>query len=235
MLARAAAGRRLRLSDACLLVQVLPRRRLKRDCSWWQSQVQDRAVLQAARRLLRRRGADWNLRQILFPVRALRTDLFAPDCSEGSGLDWTILHQFSCSQRPFAVQVNKNRGGQRTMTVLMYLNAAEARFDAPWNTLAANRRAALLPFRFRMSAALRRSPDHLPPPGSAFIQEGGETIFPLAGGGGQCKCGNTMQKGLCVKPRKGSAVLFMSLTPAGVEDARSLHGSCDVVKVRGRQ
>lgn len=47
-----------------------------------------------------------------------------------------------------------------------------------------------------------------------------------------CKCGKEMQKGLCVKPRKGSAVLFMSLTPSGGEDGRSLHGSCDVVKAR---
>lgn len=40
-----------------------------------------------------------------------------------------------------------------------------------------------------------------------------------------------MQKGLCVKPRRGSAVLFMSLTPSGGEDGKSLHGSCDVIKV----
>lgn len=85
----------------------------------------------------------------------------------------------------FADQFNKDRGGQRTATVLMYLTEPE---------------------------------------------DGGETIFPLAGGAEMCDCGGSRQKGLCVKPRKGNAVLFWTMTPDGHEDDATLHGSCEVVK-----
>ena len=60
-------------------------------------------------------------------------------------------------------------------------------------------------------------------------EAGGETIFPFVGKG-ECSCGGSMQRGLCVTPRKGNAVLFWTMTPTGKEDEASMHGSCDVVK-----
>ena len=34
---------------------------------------------------------------------------------------------------------------------------------------------------------------------------------------------------MTVKPRKGDAVLFYTMTPDGTEDGNSIHGSCEVV------
>lgn len=65
------------------------------------------------------------------------------------------------------------------------------------------------------------------------VEEGGETVFPQAlekpvyGPEERSECG---RKGLSVKPVKGDAVLFYSATPAGMEDPRSSHGSCPVIK-----
>eukprot|EP00238_Polyblepharides_amylifera_P000041 CAMPEP_0196570654 /NCGR_PEP_ID=MMETSP1081-20130531/795_1 /TAXON_ID=36882 /ORGANISM="Pyramimonas amylifera, Strain CCMP720" /LENGTH=257 /DNA_ID=CAMNT_0041887207 /DNA_START=121 /DNA_END=891 /DNA_ORIENTATION=- len=62
-------------------------------------------------------------------------------------------------------------------------------------------------------------------------EQGGETIFPQAGQpSDQAECGGKMVKGMSVKAEKGRAVVFWSQTPAGAEDPRSLHGSCDVIK-----
>ncbi|XP_051118320.1 prolyl 4-hydroxylase 1 isoform X2 [Andrographis paniculata] len=58
--------------------------------------------------------------------------------------------------------------------------------------------------------------------------EGGETYFPKAGSG-QCSCGGRTVTGLCVKPIKGSAVLFWSMGLDGQSDPRSLHGGCEVL------
>ena len=60
------------------------------------------------------------------------------------------------------------------------------------------------------------------------VEGGGETIFP--NGGGQSECGGAMSTGFAVKPRKGDAVLFYSMTPSGKEDSSSIHGSCEVTK-----
>lgn len=43
---------------------------------------------------------------------------------------------------------------------------------------------------------------------------------------GLSKCA---QKGIHVKPRRGDALLFYSLTPEGGKDESSLHASCPVV------
>lgn len=65
------------------------------------------------------------------------------------------------------------------------------------------------------------------------VEEGGETVFPEAvekpeyGPDERSECG---RKGLSVKPVKGDAVLFFSVTTAGKEDPRSSHGSCPVIK-----
>lgn len=58
------------------------------------------------------------------------------------------------------------------------------------------------------------------------VEGGGETIFPNAGG--QSECGGATTSGLSVKPRKGDAVLFYTMTPSGKEDPASIHGSCEV-------
>ncbi|URD93368.1 P4Hc [Musa troglodytarum] len=42
------------------------------------------------------------------------------------------------------------------------------------------------------------------------VDEGGETIFPQVGSG-ECSCGGSKVKGLCMKPRKGDAILFWSM------------------------
>ncbi|KAM0882614.1 hypothetical protein ACQ4PT_032213 [Festuca glaucescens] len=59
--------------------------------------------------------------------------------------------------------------------------------------------------------------------------EGGETHFPQAGDG-ECSCGGTMLKGLCVKPNKGDAVLFWSMGLDGNTDLNSLHSGCPVLE-----
>ncbi len=46
-------------------------------------------------------------------------------------------------------------------------------------------------------------------------EKGGETIFPLAG--------------VSVSPKKGTALLFYNVTPAGLDDPQSLHGGAPVV------
>eukprot|EP00879_Flechtneria_rotunda_P002604 GHRR01002805.1.p1 GENE.GHRR01002805.1~~GHRR01002805.1.p1 ORF type:complete len:312 (+),score=60.59 GHRR01002805.1:150-1085(+) len=80
------------------------------------------------------------------------------------------------------------RGGQRVVTVLMYL---------------------------------------------ATPEEGGETVFPdvdpslKVEGEGWSDCA---KNGLAHKPKKGDALMFYSLTPDGVEDPHSLHGSCPTTK-----
>lgn len=65
----------------------------------------------------------------------------------------------------------------------------------------------------------------------ATPEEGGETVFPKAEfkstGDNLSECG---KKGLANKPYKGDALLFYSLTPEGVEDEMSLHGSCPTTK-----
>jgi prolyl 4-hydroxylase len=61
-------------------------------------------------------------------------------------------------------------------------------------------------------------------------EEGGETVFPHAGGpDSKCTCGGKESKGMSVQPKKGRAVIFWSQTPEGKEDPKSLHGGCDVV------
>lgn len=62
------------------------------------------------------------------------------------------------------------------------------------------------------------------------VEEGGETVFPKVPpppGQVASPCGS---KGLSVKPRRGSAVVFWSIRPDGTFDAKSLHGSCPVIK-----
>lgn len=65
------------------------------------------------------------------------------------------------------------------------------------------------------------------------VEEGGETVFPQAvekpnyGPNERSECG---RRGLSVKPVKGDAVLFYSITTDGKEDPRSSHGSCPVIK-----
>lgn len=83
------------------------------------AQVSDWAVLQAARGFLRRRGGHCSCaHDALLPERASRS--LPP---RGSSPPPTRPRP----PRPRRAQVNKNRGGQRTMTVLMYLHVPEAR------------------------------------------------------------------------------------------------------------
>ncbi|KAH9305078.1 hypothetical protein KI387_009482, partial [Taxus chinensis] len=59
--------------------------------------------------------------------------------------------------------------------------------------------------------------------------QGGETNFPLAGDM-ECSCGGKMVKGVCVKPKKGDAVLFWSMGLDGSVDPKSIHGGCEVLE-----
>jgi len=62
-------------------------------------------------------------------------------------------------------------------------------------------------------------------------EEGGETVFPQAGGfGSKCQCGGKEVRGMSVKPQVGRAVIFWSQDPTGKEDPKSLHGGCEVIK-----
>ncbi|XP_064954137.1 prolyl 4-hydroxylase 1-like isoform X1 [Musa acuminata AAA Group] len=61
------------------------------------------------------------------------------------------------------------------------------------------------------------------------VDEGGETIFPQAGSS-ECSCGGNKVKGLCMKSRKGDAILFWSMGLDGQSDPNSLHGACPIVK-----
>eukprot|EP00775_Hariotina_reticulata_P003984 gene3984-4237_t len=66
-----------------------------------------------------------------------------------------------------------------------------------------------------------------------MLPKGGETVFPdvasdlRVSGPGWSECAS---QGLAHKPQKGDALMFYSLTPDGVEDKHSLHGSCPTTK-----
>ncbi|KZV53826.1 hypothetical protein F511_00092 [Dorcoceras hygrometricum] len=67
------------------------------------------------------------------------------------------------------------------------------------------------------------------------VEEGGETVFPAAKGNVSSvpwwnelsECG---KGGLSVKPKRGDALLFWSMTPDATLDPSSLHGGCPVIK-----
>ncbi|CAM6026275.1 unnamed protein product [Sphagnum balticum] len=58
--------------------------------------------------------------------------------------------------------------------------------------------------------------------------EGGETFFPSVGDK-ECSCGGEMKRGICVKPKRGDAILFWSVKLDGSKDPSSLHGGCKVL------
>ncbi|QCD82115.1 prolyl 4-hydroxylase [Vigna unguiculata] len=67
------------------------------------------------------------------------------------------------------------------------------------------------------------------------VEEGGETVFPDAKGNVSSvpwwnelsECG---KKGLSIKPKMGTALLFWSMKPDATLDPLSLHGGCPVIK-----
>jgi len=60
------------------------------------------------------------------------------------------------------------------------------------------------------------------------VSEGGETIFPRAGGKSPPGNYGGCEVGLKVKPVKGKVIIFYSLNAAGDMDEYSLHGACKV-------
>jgi len=60
------------------------------------------------------------------------------------------------------------------------------------------------------------------------VEEGGETVFPMADGAGFPPNFTTCAQGLRVKPEKGKVIIFYSLLPNGDIDKTSLHGGCPV-------
>jgi prolyl 4-hydroxylase len=62
------------------------------------------------------------------------------------------------------------------------------------------------------------------------VEEGGETIFPRAGGKPSPTDFNDCINGLKVTPKEGKAIMFYSMTPEGQFDEYSLHGACPVIK-----
>ncbi|CAI9265239.1 unnamed protein product [Lactuca saligna] len=67
------------------------------------------------------------------------------------------------------------------------------------------------------------------------VEEGGETVFPEAKGNISAvpwwnELSDCAKKGLSVKPKKGDALLFWSMTPDATVDPSSLHGGCPVIK-----
>ena len=68
------------------------------------------------------------------------------------------------------------------------------------------------------------------------VAEGGETIFPRAGGLAHPYETNVdrlreQRVGLLVEPRRGKIIIFYNLLPSGTIDQMSLHGGCPVIKV----
>eukprot|EP00850_Spirogloea_muscicola_P010789 SM000064S19811 [mRNA] locus=s64:581417:583907:- [translate_table: standard] len=57
---------------------------------------------------------------------------------------------------------------------------------------------------------------------------GGETWFPHAGDG-TCMCGGELKTGVCVRPDRGTAVLFWDVMPNGTDDPLSTHAGCRVL------
>lgn len=64
------------------------------------------------------------------------------------------------------------------------------------------------------------------------VEEGGETIFPRAGGHTGRVDFSDCTKGLKVKPSLGKVAMFYSLRPDGQFDDFSLHGACPVIAGR---
>lgn len=66
----------------------------------------------------------------------------------------------------------------------------------------------------------------------ADVEEGGETVFNKlpAPGGENPTLSECARYNLAVKPRKGDALLFHSMTPHGQLEERSMHGACPVIK-----
>ncbi|KAL8059299.1 hypothetical protein ABFX02_03G076800 [Erythranthe guttata] len=67
------------------------------------------------------------------------------------------------------------------------------------------------------------------------VEEGGETVFPVAKGNfsslpGWNEMSECAKKGLSVKPKMRDALLFWSLKPDATLDPSSLHGACPVIR-----
>ncbi|KAK6265500.1 hypothetical protein QUC31_016337 [Theobroma cacao] len=69
------------------------------------------------------------------------------------------------------------------------------------------------------------------------VTKGGETIFPQAEESSRRKTPATdddlsecAKKGIAVKPRRGDALLFFSLSPTAIPDPSSLHAGCPVIE-----
>jgi prolyl 4-hydroxylase len=66
------------------------------------------------------------------------------------------------------------------------------------------------------------------------VEEGGETIFPLEGPDGMKVLQHidyrACKDGYKYRPRKGDALMFMSVHPNGTFDKHALHGGCPVKK-----
>ncbi|KAJ9515740.1 hypothetical protein QJQ45_002624 [Haematococcus lacustris] len=64
------------------------------------------------------------------------------------------------------------------------------------------------------------------------LEEGGETVFPKlpAPGGSNPHLSDCARHALAVRPRKGDAILFHSVTFNGTFEERSMHGACPVLR-----
>lgn len=66
------------------------------------------------------------------------------------------------------------------------------------------------------------------------VVKGGETVFPEAKRGRRFVKDETLsdcaKNGIAVKPKRGDALLFFSLSPSAIPDVSSLHGGCPVIE-----
>jgi prolyl 4-hydroxylase len=62
------------------------------------------------------------------------------------------------------------------------------------------------------------------------VEEGGETVFPMADGAPHPRSMKSCDQGLKVKPVRGKVIIFYSLLPNGAIADKSLHGGCPVIK-----
>jgi prolyl 4-hydroxylase len=113
-------------------------------------------------------------------------------------LEYSVTEQYRPHFDTFTDSVNVKRGGQRVATVLVYLAT---------------------PIRGGETIFPDAEPASLEPAAAAKLDA-------LTDAGELSSC--AADAPLAVKPKKGDALLFYSLTPEGEPDGASLHASCPV-------